>query len=55
MLDFFKTVNKVLRIVFIGFVAIFAIAEAFNIKSGKKETIIIDESEYVTSEFDDIW
>ena len=55
MLEVLKTVNKILRIAFIGVVGIMAIVKAFDIKP-KKETIVIDEdNDYVTSEFDEIW
>ena len=54
MLDVLKTVNRILRIVFIGVVAVTAMVKVFDIKS--KETVqIIDEDEYSTSEFDEIW
>jgi hypothetical protein len=56
MLDVLKTVNKILRVVFIGFIAITAIAKVFDIKKpADKITASGDEDEYNTSEFDEIW
>lgn len=55
MLEVFKTVNKILRIVFIGVVGIAAIVKVFDIKP-QKETVVVNEDEdYITSEFDEIW
>lgn len=55
MLDVFKTLNKILRIIFIGVVGIAAIVKVFDIKP-QKETVVIDEdNDYITSEFDEIW
>lgn len=55
MAEVLKTINKILRIVFIGVIGIAAIVKALDIKP-KKETIVIDEDEdYITSEFDEIW
>ena len=54
MLEVFRTVNKILRFVFIGFVGIIAIVKVFDIKP-EKETIVVDEDDYITSEFDEIW
>ena len=55
MLEVFKTVNKILRFVFIGVVGIAAIVKAFDIKP-EKETVVVDEdTDYITSEFDEIW
>lgn len=55
MLDVLKTVNKILRVVFIGFIAVAAIAKAFDIKPAEKAVVSGDEDEYTTSEFDEIW
>jgi hypothetical protein len=55
MLEFFKTLNKVFRIVFIGFVVLAAIVKAFDIKSDKDNVTELDEADYATSEFDEIW
>ncbi len=55
MLEVFKTVNKILRIVFIGVVGITAIVNVFNIKPQKETVVIDDENDYITSEFDEIW
>ena len=55
MLDVLKTVNKILRIVFIGFIAITAIAKALDIRPAEKAAVSVDEDEYNTSEFDEIW
>ena len=53
MCETLKKVNNALRIVFIGFVAIFALAKVFNlIPETKAEN---KASEPVTSEFDEIW
>ena len=55
MLDVLKTVNRILRIVFIGVVGITAIVKVFDIRP-EKETVVINEDEdYITSEFDEIW
>lgn len=55
MCEFFRGVKNVLRVLFIGFVVIGAIVKALDIKSGEKEIIEIDESDFETSEFDEIW
>ena len=55
MLDVLKTVNKILRVVFIGFVAVTAIAKALDIRPVEKTAVSVDEDEYNTSEFDEIW
>ena len=55
MLDVLKTINKVLRIVFIGFVGITAITKLFDFKSEEKTVIADEDREYITSEFDEIW
>ena len=55
MVEVFKTVNKILRVIFIGFVGIIAITKIFDIKSDNKEIIEMDENDYATSEFDEIW
>lgn len=54
MLEVFKTVNKCLRIIFIGFIAIAALIKVFDIKP-KEEATFIDEEDCATSEFDEIW
>ena len=55
MLDVLRTVNKILRFVFIGVIGIAAIVKAFDIRP-KKETVVVDEdTDYITSEFDEIW
>ena len=55
MLEVFKTVNKILRIVFIGVVGIAAIVKAFDIKSEKVTAAVDEDEDYITSEFDEIW
>lgn len=55
MLDFLKTVNKILRVVFIGFIGILAIVKALDIKSENAPVAAVDEDDYITSEFDEIW
>ena len=55
MLEVFKTVNKILRIVFIGVVGITAIVKAFDIKPEKQTVVVDEDTDYITSEFDEIW
>ena len=55
MYEFFRCVKNVLRVLFIGFIAIGAIVKALDIKSEEKEIIEIDEADFETSEFDEIW
>jgi hypothetical protein len=55
MLGVFKTVNKILRVIFIGFVGIFAIAKIFNIKSEPETVNFVDDADRDNSEFDEIW
>lgn len=54
MLDMIKKINKVLRVVFIGFVAIYGIVKIFDIvpKEKKQRTAAAEER---TSEFDELW
>ena len=54
MLEVLKTVNKILRIIFIGVVGITAIVKVFDIKP-KETAVVTDDDERVTSEFDEIW
>ena len=55
MLDVLKTVNKILRILFIGVVGITAIVKIFDIRPEKQTVIFNEDDEYITSEFDEIW
>jgi hypothetical protein len=55
MLEVFKTINKILRIVFIGVVGITAIVKVFDIKPQKETMVVNEDEDYITSEFDEIW
>ena len=55
MVEIFKAVNKILRVIFIGFVGIFAIAKIFDIKSEPETVSYIDDADRDNSEFDEIW
>ncbi len=55
MLEVFRTVNKILRVVFIGVVAITSLIKIFDIKPEKQVINTTDDDEYNTSEFDEIW
>lgn len=53
MLNMIKKINKVLRVIFIGFIAIYGIVKIFDIvpKEKRQETAAEDR----TSEFDELW
>ena len=55
MVKVFKTVNTILRAVFIGTLGLFAIAKIFSIKPAESNTAEIDDADRATSEFDEIW
>ena len=55
MKEVFKTVNKILRVMFIGLLGLYAIAKIFDIKSADRSTEDIDDADRATSEFDEIW
>ena len=54
MLETLKKVNNILRIIFIGATAVFALAKIFDVVP-KQKIDIGDSAEPVTSEFDEIW
>ena len=54
MIETLKKVNNILRIMFIGATAIFAIVKIFDIAPKQNFDNTID-AEPVTSEFDEIW
>lgn len=55
MLDKIKKMNKILRVVFIGFIAVYGVLKIFDVvpKEKKKDRII--DTERRTSEFDELW
>lgn len=54
MFETLKKVNNVLRIIFIGCTAVFALVKIFDVVP-KKNIDNIESGEPVTSEFDEIW
>lgn len=54
MLETLRRVNNILRIIFVGATAVFALVKIFDIVP-KKNIDITDDAEPVTSEFDEIW
>lgn len=54
MLETLKRVNNILRIIFIGATAVFALVKIFDIVP-KKSIDVKEDAEPVTSEFDEIW
>ncbi len=54
MWETLKKVNNALRIIFIGFTVIFALAKVLNV-SPERNLKNTESGEPVTSEFDEIW
>lgn len=54
MLETLRKVNNILRIIFIGATAVFALAKIFDVVP-KQSADTADGAEPVTSEFDEIW
>ena len=54
MWDTFKKVNSALRIIFIGFTVLFALAKVLGATS-EKSFRNTESDEQITSEFDEIW
>lgn len=55
MKEIFKSINKALRILFIGFVGIYAIAKLIGAAPDNPKRTVKENKEHVTSEFDEIW
>lgn len=55
MLKTIKKINNVLRVVFIGFIAIYGIAKTFKVVPRKTKKVEEGAAEHSTSEFDEIW
>jgi hypothetical protein len=54
MIETLKKVNNALRIIFIGFTVVFALAKIFDVKP-KTNFENTESGEPATSEFDEIW
>lgn len=55
MLRTLKKINNVLRVLFIGFIALYTIAKVFRIVPKDDTGISTENAEHATSEFDEIW
>lgn len=54
MLKTLKKINNIMRVLFVGFTAIFALTKIFDV-TPKKTIENTESAEPITSEFDDIW
>lgn len=50
-----KKINKVLRIIFIGFILIYGIVKIFDVVPKEKEEKRVRHVDKTTSEFDELW
>lgn len=55
MIKTFKKINNILRIAFIGFTGIFALVKILGARSEKNSIAGGNDTEHITSEFDEIW
>ena len=50
-----KKINKIMRVFFIGFIAIYGIVKIFDIVPKNRKEKPVADSDPATSEFDELW
>lgn len=50
-----KKINKVLRIIFVGFILIYGIIKIFDVVPKINEEKRVRHGDHTTSEFDELW
>lgn len=55
MIKAFKKINNILRILFIGCTGLYALTKIFHSVPEKHKVTGEEDTEHITSEFDEIW